>query len=471
MKNITQSEKYEKAYEEKKIEDSTDAFCKRYKVGANLKRSNAYKAKGFAVMLIFCYLLRLIFTKKSMYMNIVTGTHDQKFKKDVVYRFLDSPNINWDKFILSTAKNVIEDIDKLTSEARISVISIDDTFYGRGRSKKVELLANVYDHASKGQKYKRGFRQLTATWTDGVTLVPLCFRHMSTENKKNRYNEINEKIDKRTCGYKARKQAISTMPATMLEMLRQIVSAKIPSKHVVFDSWFSNPSTMIGIKKLGLDVVGRLKNSRTIKYIVNGKEMTLSQIYGSAKKRRGRSKYLLSVPVQLYVKDNKGDYAEVIDSRIVFVKDRSNKKKWIAFLSTDMALSEEQVIEAYGKRWDIEVFFKMCKSYLKLGSEFQGLSYDSITAHTAVVMIRYMILAVQKRQNEDPRSFGELFFSQYDEKLDMQFAEVLALILDLLREVLMDLLFLSDKQMVEIIDAFISKLPEFLKRNLVPKVA
>lgn len=173
----------------------------------------------------------------------------------------------------------------------------------------------------------------------------------------------------------------------------------------------------------------------------------------------------------MYTKDKSRKYIETLDAKIVYVRDRNNKKKWIAFISTYLTLKEEQVIEAYSKRWDIEVFFKICKSYINLGSEFQGISYDSITTHTAVVMIRYMILAVQKRQSEDTRSFGELFFLCYDEKLDMQFAEVLALILDLLREVLVDSIFLSNEQITPIIDAFISKLPELLKRNLSPKFA
>lgn len=87
--------------------------------------------------------------------------------------------------------------------------------------KKVELLANVFEYASKGEKYNRGFRLLNLTWTDGVTLLPLCFKHLSTENQNNRYNEIDDSIDKRTYGYKARKQAISKDPVVMIEMLQK----------------------------------------------------------------------------------------------------------------------------------------------------------------------------------------------------------------------------------------------------------
>jgi len=405
------------AYYEKSLLKSISSFFKEFSVGKALKKANCYKAKGIPVIQILTYILQLVYTKKSMYMNILNGTHDAGFAKDVVYRFLNSSFINWSTYLLTLSICVItQKINGLTSDDRKSAMVVDDTFFGRERSKKVELLANVHDHASKGSKYKRGFRLLTLAWTDGSTLIPLCFRHLSSQEKKNRYNDINPNIDKRSCGYKARQQALSGSPKVLLTMLSQAVKAGVPSKYVLFDCWFSYPATIIEIVKLKLNVIGRLKKSTRIKYFVNGEKKTVGQIYSSFKKRRGKSKYLLSVAVKLYNPEN-----EIIDARIVFVRNRNNKKDWIALISTDMNLTEEEITQLYAKRWDIEVFFKICKSYLKLGSEFQGLSYDTITAHTAVVMTRYMILAVEKRQNEDPRALGELFFLCYDEIADIQF--------------------------------------------------
>ena len=56
---------------------------------------------------------------------------------------------------------------------------------------------------------------------------------------------------------------------------------------------------------------------------------------------------------------------ETINARIVFVEDRSSKS-FLAVLSTDTMISDGYILRIYGKRWDIEVFFKMCKSYLAL---------------------------------------------------------------------------------------------------------
>mgnify|MGYP005851727933 CR=1 FL=1 len=452
----------ENATNENTLLKSILLFCNTYKIGNKLKVANAYKEKGIPAIHVFSYLLQLIYTNKSMYMNLLNNTHTAGFSKDVVYRFMNSTFINWTTFLLNTAVCVITDfVLGLTSDDRINAMVIDDTLYSRSRSKHVELMAKVHDHAGAGPRYKRGFRMLTLAWTDGVTLIPLFFRHLSSENEKNRYKGINPSIDKRSCGYKARLQAISTAPKVLLQMLAQAVKSGVPSKHVLFDCWFSFPTTIIEITKLKLHVVARIRKSPKVKYLINGEKKTVSQIYGEAKKRRGKSKYLLSVPVVLYNNAN-----ELVDARIVYVRDRNNKKNWIALISTDLSLTEEQVIELYGKRWDIEVFFKICKSYLHLGREFQQLSYDAITAHTCVVMVRYIILAIEKRRTEDPRSLGELFFLCHDEIADIRFAEAFALILSLLKSVLEEVLFLAEEQITKMIDVFISRLPQYFKEKM-----
>jgi hypothetical protein len=457
MDNI--SKKQDEIYNEMAVNKTIFAFFKKYRVGSLLKSANAYKHSGVAAVTVFMYLVQLVFTKKSMYMNIANGTNPAKFAKDVVYRFLNATFINWTKFLLSLSMAVIKNISALTSDERLNVLVVDDSPYERGRSKKVELLANVHDHAAKGKnKYKRGFRMLTLGWSDGATFIPMMFRHLSSGKQKNRYNEINPGIDKRSVGYTIRKEAISSATEVLTNMLKQAKKIGVPAKHVLFDSWFSFPSVIMSIREVGFDIVCRLKDTSKIMYMVKDssgeyKKQTLKQIYRTSKKRRGKSKYLLSVEVLLY-----NDKGETIPARLVFVRNRANRKKWIAFASTDMSLSEEQIIQLYGKRWDIEVFFKICKSYLKLAGEFQGLSYDSITAHTVAVMTRYIVIAVQKRQNEDFRSCGELFFLYCDEIADLQFLDALTLILDLLKDTLDDCLFLTEEQIDIIIYEFIAKL-------------
>ena len=449
----------EMMYEGKQCDDKINGFFRTNGVRKILNGISGYKSKGVPAAQVMLYLVGLVFTKKSMYMNMRNKTNDPGFGKDVVYRFLNSAYINWSMYLLKLAMKVIAPIKVSTSEQRMCALVVDDTMFERGRSKLVELLANVHDHASKGRsKFKRGFRLLTLGWTDGATFIPLLYRHMSSKDAKNRYTEIDPRVDKRSSGYKARQQAISGAPQVLLWMLEQAKKAGVPAKHVLFDSWFSFPSTMMSMHKIGFHGVGMLKNTKTIKYMEGNAKKTLTEIYAAHRKRPGKSRYLLSVEVLLY-----NDKDETVPARIVFVRDRNNRKKWLAIGTTDMELQEEAIIGLYGKRWDIEVFFKMCKSYLNLGKEFQGVSYDLITAHTAIVMTRYIILASDKRHNEDPRTITEMFHSCYDEVADVTFARALSLLLDALHTALLERLSLAEYELNVIIDSFINGIAKNFK--------
>ena len=122
--------------------------------------------------------------------------------------------------------------------------------FERNRSKKVELLAKVYDHAK--HKYRFGFRMLTLGWPDGSTFLPVNSILLSTENKKNRINEAAE-IDKRTVGYRRRKLSMEKGTHAMLTLLETAKKAAIPAKYVLFDSWFSSPSTLHAVKRMDFD--------------------------------------------------------------------------------------------------------------------------------------------------------------------------------------------------------------------------
>ena len=108
--------------------------------------------------------------------------------------------------------------------------------FERSRSKKVELLAKVYDYAKHA--YRFGFRMLTLGWSDGSTFLPVNSILLSTENRQNHINEATE-VDKRTVGYKRRKLSMEKGTKAMLTLLDAARKAVIPAKYVLFDSRFS----------------------------------------------------------------------------------------------------------------------------------------------------------------------------------------------------------------------------------------
>ena len=151
----------------------------------------------------FQHLVLLIFSNRNMYMNLITGRNTPAFAKDTVYRFMKMIQINWIRFTTILSAQIIKDaIIPLDSEDRANVLIIDDSMFERNRSKKVELLAKVYEQAKLA--YRFGFRMLTLGWSDGSTFLPVNSVLLSTENSQNRINEVTD-VDKRTVGYRRRK--------------------------------------------------------------------------------------------------------------------------------------------------------------------------------------------------------------------------------------------------------------------------
>ena len=142
------------------------------------------------------------------------------------------------------------------------------------------------------------------------------------------------------------------------------------------------------------------------------------------------------------------------------------RKEYLCLISTDVTLSEEEIIRIYGKRWDIEVFFKVCKSYLNLSKECRSMSYDAMTAHKAVVFTRYMMLSLENRESNDERSLGELFLYFSDEMSDITWIQAFQMLLQMFRTILSDTVELSEEKIDELVDAFMNAIPAVLKSRL-----
>ena len=442
---------------ENEILDFVTKFMKDFQIGRLLFQCNAGKLKGIPVIDVFRYLFLLVFSDRSMYMQQKTGVFDAGFCKNTVYRFLNSTKTNWLRFTTLLSARIVNDFMKpLTSAERKDVFIIDDSLFDRSRSSKTELLAKVFDHCS--MKYKRGFRMLTLGWSDGNSFIPVNHCLLSAAEDKNLLCDA-ESFDGRSLAGKRRKQSRRKATDVMVELIKTAQQSGLTAKYVLFDSWFSSPKTITALKKeQNLDVIAMIKKSSKVKYAYQGKMLNIKEIYSRNKKRRGRSKYLLSINVTV------GEQS--IPAKIVCVRNKSKKKDWLAIISTDTDLSEEEIIRIYGKRWDIEVFFKSCKSYLHLVKECRSLSYDALTAHVSIVFTRYMMLSVAQRKNEDEKTICELFFCLMDELDDITFNQSMRIIVDALMDTVMEYFHITEQQLEEFTASFIQRLPKYMQTAL-----
>ena len=138
----------------------------------------------------------------------------------------------------------------------VPALRVFRTLFERGRSVKVELASRVFDRCKK--RHTRGFRLLSLGWSDGDTFVPIESRLLASANAKSRLEEAKE-----------------------------------------------------------LDVIAIVKKGNA-RYRWDGKMVSVKDIYEQDRKRRGRSRYLLSVEVEVESRDGERS----TPARLVFVRKR-----------------------------------------------------------------------------------------------------------------------------------------------------
>ncbi|WP_067937138.1 IS4 family transposase [Alicyclobacillus kakegawensis] len=389
----------------------------------HLRKAGITKKFGFTCAYLFQVVFVLIFHHRNWFQLLESTKGDSFPGKDAVYRFLNHTGFAWRRFLLSLSSETVNKTAVLTSNNRVSVFIVDDSAYERDRSKAVELLARLWDHAQN--RYYKGFRMLTLGWSDGHTFIPVDFSLLSS--LKSQINGMFESIDKRTHGYKRRMEALRPAPELIPAMIDRALAAGMTASYVLMDSWFTHAPLIQSILDKGLDVIGMVKADNK-RYLVNGRRLSLQELYYAATPVQSMKKCIL-----------RSIHTQVGTTRIpvvmVFVRHRTNKKEWLAILSTDTTLTVEEIIQIYGIRWNIEVFFKCTKSLLRLQKEFQGRSYDMLISHTTIVFSRYILLAWQHRQSTDDRTLGNLFLMLCDEVSELDWAVALSQLVELLNAI------------------------------------
>jgi hypothetical protein len=441
-------------------ENQIHQFFLNQKMGNLLKRSNINKEKGISPVAVFRMLFTLVFTGKNLFRTMESSDGISGMGKDTAYRFLNSVHANWRRLLLLLSSWMIgRQLEPLTGATTMKVLIVDDTLYRRNRSKHVELLSRVYDHIDK--RYYRGFRMLVLGWSDGLTFLPVSFALLGSSKEKHRYVPSRTDIDRRTNGAKRRQEGIRKATDVLVDLVAQAMAEGIRASHLLFDSWFAFPVTIRRLLAQGMHTICMLKVTEKIYYGYQGEKLHLTALYRKIRKRCGRAKILASILVEI----GEDDKDSPVLAKIVFVRDRRTKK-WLALLSTDMTLTDEEIVKTYKRRWDIEVFFKMIKSFLNLAKECQGRSYDALVAHTTIVCCRYMMLALARRMNNDPRTLGSLFHANCEELKQAGYVEALALLFTLLEDVLSTIVGISKELIRSLVERFLKELPPFYRVRL-----
>jgi len=442
---------FQEQQEAKQLQARISSFMSDFNIGTILNRSGISKLRGTSPLALFSAIFMLPFTGQNFYRGIVQNNNNG-FGKDAAYALLKNPSHNWRKFMLILAAKIASFFSLLTDKKREKVLIFDDSTVDRSRSKVVELLTWVFDHTSR--RHFKGFKMLTLGWSDGASFLPLDFVLCSSAKAEKRVQDITKDLDRRSCGYKRRMEAITKSTEHLETMVKRALAHGIQADYILMDSWFCFPAMLAKLGK-HLPVISMAKNTPKVFYRHRNQWITLGSLYSRLKKRPGKAKILTSAIVE-----TKHDQK----IKIVFVR-HNQKRDWLALVSTKIDLPDEEIVRIYGKRWDIEVFFKMLKHHLNLEKEAQLRDYDGIIGHTTITMVRYIFLAFEQRCHDDPRTIGGLFFACCEEIKDLSLLEAMQRLLALSLEKVRSTRIFAEDVVMALVDAIMSSAIAFIESS------
>lgn len=313
---------------------------KELQIAKLLRRANITKTCGVSAYEVFQFLLLLVFQGKNLFRFLNSKHKEQAVSKNTYYRFLNEVSYNWSRFLMLLAVKVTSAFDRLTRPERVNVLILDDSVIKRNRSKKMELLARVYDHVE--HKFQKGFTLLTLGWSNGYSFVPTGFNLLSSASESNRYNAVSDSIDHRTNGYKVRKASMMHKTDVAVQLIRNVLTAGIKADYVLMDTWFTTEPMLKEILDTGIHAIGMVKQLQQ-RYTYNGRQYTLPGLKKFVDFSGARNIF-----GSLVVTTKTG-----ILVKIVFVRNRNKKSECLYLLGTDTSLNDAEIVRIYGNRWSV----------------------------------------------------------------------------------------------------------------------
>ena len=365
-----------------------------------LKQSNFSKKEGVAVhMVVLHFVYMLIMNKK---LSTFMKQSNDSFKKDVYYRLLSNRSYNWRRLLLLSFVKIHTLLKNIQDPQAIKVLIVDDTTEGK-TGKNIE---GSCDHlySNKEKRKIRGVNVISLNYSDGFSNFMLDFAIAVNKYARVAIEDFTHTIDHRTHAYKRRVESTKGKLHLAMEMVTRALNSGIYADYLLVDSWYSKPVFLKEMNALGLKVVSRMANNNSIWNFV-GQDKTLEALYTRYKalKKEKRGKHGKKITFSYFsvmVEHKKAGWV-----KIVFIKTQG---KLIPLVSTDRTISEEEIIQIYKRRWDIEQGYKELRAYFGFGKE-ENRIYEALIARITLSFFTYNLVSYINRIHHEPKTIGGLF--------------------------------------------------------------
>lgn len=219
-----------------------------------------------------------------------------------------------------------------------------------------------------------------------------------------RRKQYRKNRDKNSPGYQRKSEIDMSKSQSVIKMISRAIRRGFDFEYVLFDSWFFSKDILACIESFrtrSIKLIAMVKMGKNL-YLdcLSGEEMNAPTLKKRYKKKIKRNRKYNARYIMVPVRYNNRRV------NLFFVKLGSGSK-WKAFITNDLDLGFNKLLETYHIRWSVEVFFKEAKQYLQLG-KCQCNSLDSQIGATTLAMMQYIMLILYKQMHYG-KSLGSLF--------------------------------------------------------------
>jgi len=365
-----------------------------------LTKSNFTKKEGVAVHMVMLHFVYMLVMNKKI--STFMKQSNDSLKKDVYYRLLSNSTYNWRSLLTLSVAKILSVLHKVQDAKAIKVLILDDTVEDKV-GKHVEGSCDKL-WSNKEKRTIRGINVVSLNYSDGFSNFMLDFSIAMNKYARVAIEDFTNKIDKRSHAHKRRLEAMKGKSRIAIDMVKRAVNNGIYADYLLVDSWYSKPVFIKEMNALGLKVISRIANNNKIWNFV-GKQKSLDAIYN-------KYKTLKTAKQGNYGKKIKFTYFSVVVEhknagklKIVFIK---TKEKLIPIASTDLEINEEEIIETYKRRWDIEQGYKELRQHFGFGQE-ENRIHEALIARITLSFFTYNIVSYINRISNEPQTIGGLF--------------------------------------------------------------
>ena len=370
------------------------------KIKTILGKSNFSKKEGVEVHMVVLHFVYMLVMNKKIFTFMKQS--DDSFKKDVYYRLLNNSSYNWRSLLSLSSLKILSLLHKVQEAKAIKVFILDDTVEDKV-GKNIEGSCDSL-WSNKEKRKIRGINIVSLNYSDGFSNFMLDFALAMNKYARVKIEDFSNKIDHRTNAYKRRVETMKGKSQIAIDVVTRAVKSGIYADYLLVDSWYSKPIFIKEMNSLGLRVISRIANNNKIWNFI-GKEKTLEAIYN-------KYKALKNIKSDTYGKKIKFTYFSATVEhktagrlKIVFIK---TKEKLIPIVSTDLDISDEEIIEIYKRRWDIEQGYKELREHFGFGRE-ENRIYEALIARITLSFFTYNIVSYINRISHEPKTIGGLF--------------------------------------------------------------